>query len=101
MLGVPLDLSLVCVHKGLKVTRALTEECLELVPRDRDRSVCVMSPLVLLLAEANPVLEERRGKKDPGRPHSSSGSEIVLTILTEVVAVHVGLSAVYVRGAGL
>ena len=83
------------------VTQALAEERLELVPGDRDKGVGVMSPLVLLPAEANPVPEERRGKGDPGRPRSSNGSKIVLTLLTEVVAVHVGLSAVYVREAGL
>ena len=59
-----------------------------------------MSPLVLLPAEADPVPEEGRGKGNSGRPRGSSGSKVVLTLLTEVVAVHVGLSAVYVRGAG-
>ena len=77
------------------------EERLKLVPRDRDRGLCVMSLLVLLPAEADPVLEERCGKGNPGRPRGSSGSKVVLTLLTEVVAVHVGLSAIYVRGAGL
>ena len=96
MLGVPLDLSPVCVHKGLGVTQALAEERLELFPRDRNRSVCVMSPLVLLPAEADPVPQERRGKGNPGRSRGSSGSKVVLTLLTEVVAVHVGLPAVYV-----
>ena len=60
-----------------------------------------MSPLVLLPAEADPVPEEGRSKENSGRPRSSSGSKVVFTLLTEVVAVHVGLSAVYVRGAGL
>ena len=55
VLGVPLELSPVGVHKGLGVTQASSEECLELVPRDRDRGFGVMSPLVLLPAEADPV----------------------------------------------
>ena len=80
--------------QGLGVTQAPVEERLELFPRDRNRSVRVMSPLVLLPAEADPVPEEGRGKGNPGRSRSSSGSEIVLTLLTEIVAVHVGLSAV-------
>ena len=83
------------------VNQASTEERLELVPRDRDRGIGVMFPLVLLPAEADPVPEERRGKGNSGRPRGSSGSKVVLTLLTEVVAVHVGLSAVYVRGTGL
>ena len=60
-----------------------------------------MSPLVLLPAEADPVLEERRGKGSLGRLRGFSGSKVVLTLLTKVEAVHVGLSSVYVRGAGL
>ena len=101
MLGVPLDLFPAAVHKGLEVTQAPVKECLELVPRDRDRSVCVMSLLVLLPAEANPVPEEGRGKRNLGRLHSSSDSKVVLALLPEVVAVYMGLPAVYVRGTGL
>ena len=59
-----------------------------------------MSPLVLLLAEVDLVLEKGHGKENSGRPHSSSGSKIVLTLLTEVVAVHMGLPAIQVRGTG-
>ena len=100
VLGVPLELSPVDVHKGLGVTQASSEECLELVPRDRDRGFSVMSPLVLLPVEADPVPPEGRGKGNPSRSCSSSGSNIVLTLLTKVVTVHVGLSALYVRGTG-
>ena len=101
MLGVPLDLSPVGIHKGLEVAQAPTEERLELVLRDRDRGLCIMSPLILLPAEADPVPEKRRGKENSSRPRGSGGSKIVLTLLTKVVAIHVGLSAVYVRGADL
>ena len=101
VLGVSLDLPPVGIHKGLGVIQAPAEERLEFVPGDRDRGVGVMSPLVLLPSEANPVPEERRSKGDLGRPRSSSSSEIVLTLLTKVVAIHMGLSAIYVRGMGL
>ena len=101
MLRVPLDLSPVSVHKSLGVTQALAEERLELVLYDQDKSVCIMSPLVLLPAETDPVPEERCGKENLDRPRSSSGSKIVLTLLTEVVAVYVGLSAVYIRQTSL
>ena len=59
-----------------------------------------MFPLVLLLAEADPVPEERRDKENSDRPCGSNGSKVVLTLLTEVVAVHMELCAVYVRRAG-
>ena len=74
------------------------EECLKLVPRNRDRDVGVMSPLVLLPAEADPIPEEGHGKRNLGRPRSSGGSKVVLTLLKEVVVVYVRLSAVYVWG---
>ena len=77
------------------------EERLELVPRDRDKAVYVSLPLVLLSAEIDLVPEERRGKKNLTRPCSSSNSKVVLVLLTEVVAVHVGLSAIYIWEMGL
>ena len=55
VLGVPFELSLVGIHKGLGVTQATAEDYLEFVPCDRDGSFGVMSPLVLLPAEADPV----------------------------------------------
>ena len=55
-----------------------------------------MSLLVLLLAETDLVPKEGRDKKNPGRPRSSSSSKMVLTLLAEVVAVHVRLSAIYI-----
>ena len=79
----------------------MAEERLELVLRDRDRAVRVSPLLVLLPAETDPILEEGCGKRNLSRPRSSSGNKIVLTLLTEVVAVHVGLSAIYIRGTGL
>ena len=83
------------------VTQAPAEKCFKLVPRDRDRSVYVISPLVLLSVEANLVPEEGHDKENPGRRRSSSDSEIVLTLLTKVVAVYVGFPVVHVREMGL
>ena len=60
-----------------------------------------MSPLVLLSAEADPVLEEKCSKRNIGRPLGSCSSKVVLTLVTKVVTVYVRLSAVYVRGTGL
>ena len=79
----------------------MAEERLELIPRNRDKAVCVLLPLVLLQTETDLVPEDGHGKKNSGRPRSSSGSKVVLTLLTEVVVVHVGLSVIYIRGTGL
>ena len=101
MLGVPLDLSLISVYKGLWVTQVLAEECLELVSCDQDKGLCIMSPLLLLPTKADPVSEEEHGKENLSRPCSSSISKVVLTLLIKVVIVYMGLFAVYVRRAGL
>ena len=74
----------------------MVEECLELVPYDWDRAICVLFLLVLLPVETDPVPEERCGKKNLSKPCSSSSSKVVLILLTKVVAVHVELSMVYV-----
>ena len=101
MLGVSLDLSPVGIHKGLGVTQALLEERLELVPRDRDKSICVISPPILLPAEPDPIQEDGHSKENLGKPHSSSGSKVVFTLLIEIIAVYIRLPAVYVRRTGL
>ena len=76
----------------------MAEKCFELVPHDWDRTICVLFLLVLLPVETDPVPKERCSKKNLDKPGSSSSSKIVLTLLTKVVAVHVGLFAVYVQG---
>ena len=101
VLKVLLELSPIGVHKGLGVTQAPVEERLELVPCDRNWSVGVISPLVLLPAEADPVPQKGCGKWNPDRLRGSSGSKIVLTLLTKVVTVYMRLSAVYIQGTGL
>ena len=53
-----------------------------------------MSPLVLLLAEIDLIPQEGHGKGNPGESRGSSGSKIVFTLLTKVVAVYVRLSMV-------
>ena len=79
----------------------MAEERLELVPHYRDSVVYVLLLLILLPVETDPVSKERCGKRDLVRPRSFSSSRIVFTLLIEVVAVHVGLSVVYVQGTGL
>ena len=77
------------------------EERLELISRNRDKAVCVLLLLVLLPAETDPVLEKGCGKKNLGRPHSSNDSKVVFTLQTEIVAVYVGLSVIYIWETGL
>ena len=75
----------------------MAEECFELVPHDRNKAIFVLFPFILLPAETDPVLEERCDKKNLGRLCNSSSSKVVLTLLTEILTVYVGLSAIYVQ----
>ncbi len=56
---------------------------------------------MLLLAEVDLVPEERGCKRNLVWPNGSAGSKMVLTLLAEVVAFHVGPIAVDVQGLGL
>ena len=55
VLGVPLELSLIGIHKNFRVTQATSEKYLKFVPGDRDGGFSVMSLLVLLPTEADLV----------------------------------------------
>ena len=95
-MGVPLDLSPIGVHKSSGVSQASAKERLELVPGDRGSVVSIVFLLVLLPAEADLVLKEGRSKGDLVSLPSSSNGKVVLTLLTEVVGFHMGISAVHV-----
>lgn len=101
VLGFLLDLFPIVVHKNLGVCQILAKECFELVPRDRDRAVYILSLLILLPPEANLIPDERHGKKNLVSPRSSNNRTIVVTLLTEVVTIYIRLSAVHVQGTGL
>ena len=64
-------------------------------------AVYISLPLVLLIAEADPVSETGYGKKNLVSSHSSSGSKVVLILLIEVVTVYMGLSTIHVWRTGL
>ena len=67
---------------------------------DRDRYVYVLFPVVLLPVEADLVPEERRGKKNLVSSLNSSGGKLIVILLTDIFALHVRLSAVYVWRTG-
>ncbi len=56
---------------------------------------------MLLPAEVNSVPEEGGRKRNLVWPGGPAGGKMVLTLLTEVIAFHVGPTAVDVRGLGL
>ncbi len=56
---------------------------------------------MLLSAEVDLVLEEEGRKRNSVWSGGSTGGKMVLTLLAEVVAFHVGSTAVDVQGLGL
>ena len=76
------------------------EKCLEFVSYDQDKVIYILLTIVLLQTKSDLVLEERHGKRNLVSFSSSSGSKLVLTLLTEVVALYIGLSAIYIWGTG-
>ena len=59
-----------------------------------------MLPVILLPAEVDLVSKERCGKENLVSPPSSIVGKVVLTLLTEVIALHVGFSLIHVQGTG-
>ena len=60
-----------------------------------------MAPLVLRPADTNIPAEEGSCEKSPVVPSGPSSLKIILALLTEVIAVHVGLTIVHLWYLGL
>ena len=100
VLEVPLDLSPVAVHKGSGVPQASAKERLVLVLGDRNSADGVLFLVVLLLAETGLVPKQERGKGNLVSPPCFSGGKVILKLLAEVLALHVGLFLIHVRETG-
>ena len=73
------------------------KEGLELLPGDRNCAFSLMLPLVLLLTEVDAVTQERCCKENTIGALGPGGGKMILTLLTEVIAFHVGLTTIDVR----
>lgn len=101
MFGIPLDLGLDDSHKRGGFSKVLAEKGFEFASSRRDSIVFFNLSLVLLPAEVDFVLKERGRKGDAFVARGSGYVEIVLTLSTEVVAIHVQTYIVQVGVAGL
>ena len=89
VLRIPLDLGPDASHKQGRFSKTLPEKGLEFVPSRGDGIVTFNLSFVLLLAEVNPVSEERICKKDAFVAHGSSRIKIILTVITKIIALHI------------
>ena len=77
------------------------KEGFELLPSDRDCVLGLMLLLILLLTEADAVMQEKCCKKNIVEAVGSGSSKVILTLLAEVIAFYVGLTTIDVRLSGL
>ena len=75
----------------------MTKEDLELLPRDKDCALGLVLPLILLPTEVNTVTQEGCYKGNTVGALGPGGSKVILTLLAEVTAFHVGLTTIDVR----
>ena len=94
-MGVLFNLSPVAVYKNSGVFQASAKKRFEPILGDQSNAVGVLLSPVLLSANIDSVLKERCVKKNLVSPLSSSGGKVVFTLLTEVVALHIRLFAIY------
>ena len=97
VLEIPLDLSPDASHKQDEFSEILLEKGLEFVLSRGDNIVAFNQSFVLLLAELNPILEEQGRKRDTFVARSSNRVEIILTLSTEIIALHMQALIVKVR----
>ena len=99
ILVVPPKLTLDVVNKGLRASNVLSEEGFKFWPRDGNGAF--VAALVLSLSEADRTMKEDDGKGGTIYPYGAWDFEIILTLLTKMVAIHVGFSGVGFRGSSL
>ena len=99
VLGVPSKLAPDAINKSLVVPEVFSKEVFEL--RQRDRSGVFMAALVLGPSEADGSTEEYGGKGGTIYLCGAWGFEIILTLLTKVLAIHVRFSGIGLRGPSL
>ena len=84
------------IDKGLGVPKVLSNEVFEL--RSRDRSGAFVTALALGLSEADGATEKNSGKGATIYPCDAWSFEIILTLLTKVIAIHVRFSEIVFQG---
>ena len=101
VLGIPLDLGPDASHERGGFSETLPEKSLEFVLSRGDGIVAFHLSFVLLPAEVNLISEERGRKRDAFVARGSGRVEMILTLSTEIIALHVQAAIVKVGVPGL
>lgn len=91
VLRITLELAPDARHKGLGITKILSEEGLKLFSGYGDILALVKSVTTLVLhpSEANTPVKERGSKRDAISPSGLSSVKMIFTLLAKVITVHV------------
>ena len=98
---VSLNLGLDVSYKRGGFSKTLLEKSLEFIPSEKSGLVALNLGLMLLLAKINPVSEERSRKENTLGSRSTGRVEIVLALLTEIIALYMQVSIIQVGITGL
>ena len=101
VLRIPLDFGPDASYKRGGFFEALLEKDLEFVPSRGSGIVIFNLSFVLLPAEVNPVLEEQSRKGDMFVTCGSGYVEMILTLTTKIIALHVRAPIVKIGVPGL
>ena len=89
VLEISLNLNPDISHKQGRSSKTLLEEGFEFVSSKRYGIVAFNLRFVLLLAEVNPISKKQSCKKDAFVTCGSGRVEIILTLLIEIIALHI------------
>ena len=96
VLKIPSKLALGAINKDLGVPKVLLGKVLELKPRNQSGAFVVT--LVLGASEADGATEKCSGKRSTINSYSAKSFEMILTMLTIVVAIHMRFFGISFRG---
>lgn len=88
VLEIALNLSPEVSHKLVGFSKTLLEEGFEFVSTRRDGIIAFNLRFVLLPAEVNPISEKQGHEKNVFVAHGSGRVEIILRLLTKVIALY-------------
>lgn len=100
VLRIPLDFSPNVGHKSSRFFKTLPKKGFEFVPSRKNNIVAFKLDFMLLPAKINPISEKQGHKRNMLRDCGTSGTEIVFTLLTEVIVLYIRVTMVLVTVLG-
>lgn len=76
------------------------EGCLKLVPSNKDKVICILFSLVLLLAKADLVFKKKYSKENFVRTLGFGNGKIIFILLTKIAAFYKGFTTIHVKKPG-